>query len=130
MKRVLCVALVLCLLPVCALSDYADMTDDDLKAEFRQIMGELFSRGIWVSDTIPAGFYIVGEAIPAGSYELTPTKHATVEVFPDMEHLTDNRGRTMYLIFNEGETFVLSLTDGMTVDLGATCNIKPLSFSW
>ena len=130
MKRLLCAVLVLILLPVCAFADYSEMKDDELKTAFREIMGELISRGIWQSETIPAGFYVVGESIPAGNYELTPQKHSTVEIYPDMEHNASRNNRTMYLIFDEAETFVLSLVDGMTVELGATCNIKPLSFSW
>ena len=130
MKRIVCALLILCLIPVVASAEYASMTDDELKTAFHEIMNEFLARGIWESDTIPAGFYIVGESVPAGSYQLTPTKHGTIAIFPDMEHLTAYRGRTMYLIFEEGETFVISLVDGMTIELDVTCAIRPVSFSW
>ena len=120
----------MCVLPACVFADYSSMSDDELKAEFKTIVAELLSRGIWDSDIIPAGFYIVGQSVPVGNYELTATKHGTIEIFPDMEHQTNNKGRTMYLIFDEGEKFIISLLDGMTVELDVSCSIKPVAFSW
>ena len=130
MKRFACMLLTIILIPVMVCADFSGLSDDELKAQFYATLEELITRGIWANDTIPAGFYIVGQSIPAGSYELTPIKHDTIEIFPDMEHLTENKGRTMYLIFDEGETFIITLVDGMTVDLGTMCKIKPLDFKW
>ena len=69
MKRVMVVALVLCmLLPVItyAQEDLASMTDVDLMQLQVDLVDELFKRG--KEATIPVGKYIVGQHIPAGDY--------------------------------------------------------------
>ena len=132
MKRMLIVALIVCLIfpACCAASDLTGMTDEELKAEFSAVVAELVSRGIWISDTIPAGLYIVGQSIPAGSYELTPLTNDTIEIFPTLEDMSSNHNRLMYLVFEENETFTLTLSDGMAFNLQSTCTIKPFGFSW
>lgn len=127
MKKILCVLLILFVIPACV---SAEKTDDELKADFRSIVSELISRKIWVSDYIPAGLYIVGESIPAGSYELTATKHNNVSIYPTLEDMATGYNRILYLIYDEDEKFVLTLTEGLVVDLGCNCKISPLAFSW
>ena len=69
MKKVMLVALVLCmLLPVISYAqvDLANMTDMDLMQLQADLVDELFKRG--KEATIPVGKYIVGQHIPAGDY--------------------------------------------------------------
>ena len=69
MKKVMVVALVLCmLLPVISYAqvDLASMTDMDLMQLQADLVDELFKRG--KEATIPVGKYIVGQHIPAGDY--------------------------------------------------------------
>ena len=130
MKRFLCVLLILCILPVCVFAEYTGKTDDELKADFRSIVSELISRKIWLSDSIPAGLYIVGESVPAGSYELTATQNGKVAIYPTLDDMATGHNRIIYILYSEGESFVLTLSDGLVIDLGCTCKISPLAFSW
>ena len=69
MKKVMVVALVLCmLLPVISYAqvDLASMTYMELMQLQADLVGELFKRG--KEATIPVGKYIVGQHIPAGDY--------------------------------------------------------------
>ena len=69
MKKVMVVALVLCmLLPVISYAqvDLPSMTDMDLMQLQADLVDELFKRG--KEATIPVGKYIVGQHIPAGDY--------------------------------------------------------------
>lgn len=130
MKKLFCVLVAVCLIPVCVCAEYAGKTDDELKADFKTIVAELVTRGIWVSDTIPAGLYIVGQSIPAGTYEFTPVEYDTVSIYPTVEDMATGYNRILYLIFDENETFTLTLSEGMVVNLGSTCAIKPFGFGW
>lgn len=69
MKKVMVIALVLCmLLPVISYAqvDQASMIDVDLMRLQADLVDELFKRG--KEATIPVGKYIVGQHIPAGDY--------------------------------------------------------------
>jgi len=69
MKKVMVVALVLCmLLPAISYAqvDLASMTDMDLMQLQADLVDELFKRG--KEATIPVGQYVVGQHIPAGDY--------------------------------------------------------------
>ena len=132
MKRFLCILLI-CLMITPALAESIDlsaMTDDELKSEFQVIVSELISRGIWISEKIHAGLYVVGESIPAGTYEFTPQKHDTVSIYPTINDMATGYNRILYLIFDENESFILTLSESMVIDLGSTCIIKPFGFSW
>lgn len=130
MKRIICALLALCLISSVSIAEMSNKTDEELKNDFRSIVAELISRGIWGTDVINAGFYIVGQSIPNGTFELTPDKHGTIEIYPGLEQYSERKGRILYLIFEEGETFTITLSEGMTVDLESKCTIKPFSFSW
>ena len=130
MKRLVCIILILCVLPVCVFAEYAGKTDDELKNDFALILEELRSRGIWASDTIPNGLYIVGKSLPEGAFEFTTTVKGTVEVFPTYEDYSGDHNRLKYEILKEGQTFILTLVDGMCIDLSCDCVIKPLAYSW
>ena len=130
MKRLLCVLLILCAVPVFALADYSGMSNEELKDEFNLIVAEMVSRGIWISEMLPAGLYVVGETIPAGNYELTPIKRGTVSIYLSVEDMAANHNRVLYLIYDESQPFTLTLIDGMVVDLENGCTVKPFGFSW
>ena len=130
MKRFFLTVIAVCLVPVCAFADYSSLSNDELKAEFNLIVSELVKRGIWLSDTLPGGLYIVGDSLPAGNYQLTAIKHDTVSIYPTIEDKQTGHNRILYLIFDDNETFTLTLKDGMVVDLGSPCTVKPFGFSW
>lgn len=51
--------------------DLSGMTDEEIVALLEQVNGELVSRHIEKTATLPSGAYIVGEDIPAGRYLYT-----------------------------------------------------------
>lgn len=111
-------------------SSTTSMTDDELKTAFFSIVEELTARGIWVSEKIPSGFYVVGKTLPVGNYEFTALKHGTIEIFPSLEDCEANTRRVKYQILDEGDGLILTLEENMTVDLSCECKIKPFSFAW
>ena len=127
MKRIICLLLTMCIIPVCAL---CEKTDDELKAEFYALREEMIARGIWDSDTLPAGVYIVGVSIPVGSFEIVPTKHGTIQMYQDNESFKNKKNRFVYDILSENEPYAITLTEGVCVNLECPCSIKPLTFSW
>lgn len=69
MKRLLCVLLILCVLPVCVLSESIDLSSistDDLVSLRDRITNEINSRLHKI--TLNAGIYQVGVDIPEGRY--------------------------------------------------------------
>lgn len=74
MKRLLCALLIVSLfLPALAVAevDVKALSTEELIALRLSIVQELMDRGEMKSATVPAGEYIVGEDIPAGSYSVT-----------------------------------------------------------
>ncbi len=130
MKRFFLCVLVMCLVPVMALTEYASLSDDELKDEFRRLYAEIISRGIWMSDTIPAGVYVAGESVPAGTYELIPSKTDTIQVYASADAWKNHERRILFVQIFESEPYVLTLTDGVVFDLGASCQIRPFGLSW
>ena len=130
MKRLICTILILCLLPVCVCAEYEGKTDEELKEDFITVVSELVKRGIWLSDTIPAGLYVVGISIPAGAYEFSPVKFCSVEMYASKEAFVNREKRIFFETYDEGNTFILTLDNEVYLNLGATCSIKPLGFSW
>lgn len=76
MKKLMCITLILCVLPVIAIADVdlSSMTYDELLALRDQLNIEIFSRPEWKEVTVPGGQWSVGKDIPAGAYSLHPTK--------------------------------------------------------
>lgn len=73
MKRLLCVLLILCLVPVFALADFdlSSMSFSDLQTLQNEINREIRNRPEWKSVSVPSGIYTVGAQIPAGSYSVS-----------------------------------------------------------
>ena len=73
LKRIFCVFLILCILPVCAFAsdlDLSEMTYDELYALKEKITAEMATRPEAQTITLTAGFYQVGVDIPAGTYTM------------------------------------------------------------
>ena len=72
MKKMLAIILILCLLPIISLADVdlSSMSIDELQSLRKNICSEILSRSKWNSVTVPSGFYVVGEDIPAGHWTI------------------------------------------------------------
>ena len=130
MKKLICLLLALCLLPAFVFAEYSEKTDEEIKADFRSLVDEMISRGIWMSDVLPAGIYVVGVSIPVGSYELIPQKYGTIQMYSSIDALKNHEKRILFDQIYEGEPYILTLTEGVCFNLESTCAIKPLAFSW
>ena len=73
MKRLVCVLLILCLLPVIVFAevDLSSMSFDELKSLQQKINEEIHSRPEWKSVEVPSGYYTVGKDIPSGDYSIS-----------------------------------------------------------
>ena len=75
---------------VCA-ENLSQMSLDELYALRQKISSEILSRSKWESVTVPPGFYVVGEDIPAGHWTIkyTPNSYSVVLYFSK----TDETGK-------------------------------------
>ena len=77
MKKLLAIALVLCLLVPCAYAyekiRMRDLSDTELNDLYMEVKQELVERGAWEGIDMPAGVYYVGMGIPEGTYNCTNT---------------------------------------------------------
>ena len=73
MKKLLCIIMILCMLPVISLADdLASMSYNALIELSRQVTAEIMSRPEWKEVEVPSGEWTVGVDIPAGVYSITP----------------------------------------------------------
>ena len=90
MKRFLCFLLVVSLfLPGIAMADVdvKSLPTEELISLKLAIVQELMDRGEMKSATVPAGEYIVGEDIPAGSYSISTEQVLVTIVINDYDGL-------------------------------------------
>lgn len=98
MKKFLLVLLLVCMIPVFAsAADLKDLSFDELVKLRNEINAEIVTRPEWKETEVPAGQWIVGEDIPAGTYCLTPTKTTLVTVWKKAVNDYSGGG----LLFNE-----------------------------
>ena len=73
MKKLFCIALILCLLPVVCLADVdlSSMTFSQLLMLRNDLTAEIMSRSEWKEVKVPAGLWRVGVDIPAGTYSVS-----------------------------------------------------------
>jgi len=72
MKKILSLILALCLMPILALAENLnEFTFDQLLILQDMITAEIISRPEWKEVEVPAGEWIVGEDIPAGTYSIS-----------------------------------------------------------
>lgn len=124
MKKILCVLLIVCFLPVVALSeDLSSMSYDELIELHRQLVKEIMSRPEWKEVEVPAGKWIIGEDIPEGSYSVTPVKNSSViNVYGNNSY-----GIPDLIYLSDGETYgKLVLKDGMEIDISSPVIFAPV----
>ena len=86
MKKLVCIIAIMCLIPMFALSDsITEMSYDELISMHQQLVKEIMSRPEWKEVTVPAGIWVIGEDIPAGTYSLTSTDEygSSISVYAD-----------------------------------------------
>ncbi len=89
MKRFFCTFLfILLLIPIVANAevDVKTLSTEELLALKVSIVEELIARGEMKSAKVPAGEYIVGEDIPAGSYSITTEQMLVTVVIGDYDN--------------------------------------------
>ena len=80
MKRFLVITLALLLLLPCAVAevDLSALSFEELRELSHQLSAEIMARPEWKETQVPAGEWVVGEDIPAGSYSITPVKSSSL----------------------------------------------------
>ena len=98
MKKLFSVILLVCMIPVFAFAaDLSDLSFDELIKLRDEINAEIVSRPEWKETEVPAGQWVVGEDIPAGTYSITCATHALVRVWKKAVNDYSNSG----LLFNQ-----------------------------
>lgn len=79
MKKLLAVALVLCLLAPCAFAENIDLSGlsfAELAAIRDRCQKEMMKRDEWQKVTVPVGVWEIGKDIPAGHWSITASKNS------------------------------------------------------
>ena len=132
MKKLICIILILCL-PVIAVAetDLTSMSYDALVNLQRELTAEIMSRPEWKSVTVPAGTWLVGTDIPAGTDSIS-AKFTGVQVWRRaIDDYSDN-GLYYNEIIQESEPCgKIILTKGMVfVNSGEVVFSPPLSLGF
>lgn len=112
MKKILCSLLAILLLApafASAAVDVKALSTDELLALRVSIVDELMSRGEMKSANVPAGEYVVGEDIPAGSYSITTDQILVTLVIGDYDG--------MYVVSPDSPVGKLTLKDGDKIQI-------------
>ena len=84
MKKLLCVIMILCMIPVISLANDLDsMSYDDLIELSRQVTAEIMSRPEWKEVAVPTGTWVVGVDIPVGFYSIKATDNLCIVKLED-----------------------------------------------
>lgn len=126
MKRVFCLFFVLVLLPVVAFADLPDLsifTMDELHELQAKIRHEIISRSQWAEVTVPVGYYVIGEDIPAGHWTLryAPGEVSLVEIFHNADvtglRPADALGDYVYFGVGDPENPLSSVYENQQIDI-------------
>ena len=128
MKKLLAVALILCLLIPCAVAeapvDVKNLSDAELKALYKDVKAELMERKLWDSATLPAGTYYKNKPLPEGTYECTMKSSGYIWIYKTYnEYLQDGDYKLLYL--KEGQMFNLYLYDDVVYVLASDAIVRP-----
>jgi hypothetical protein len=134
MKKLLAVALVLCLLVTCAVAeapvDVKKLSDAELKSLYISVKEELMSRKLWEESTLPAGIYRVNKPLPEGAYECTMKDDGYIWIYRNYDEYA-NDGVCKLLYLKKGQMFTLSLYDDVVYILASDAIVRPfVGFDW
>lgn len=93
MKRLICVVLLFCLLPIVSIADGIDLsslTYAQLLMLRNRLTEEIISRPEWKEVTIPSGDWVVGVDIPAGYYSIRPVTYGYIRIMDEKGSLFYN----------------------------------------
>jgi len=92
MRKIIAVLIMFALIAssACAM-DLSGLSLDELHEIRKQVSAEILSRSEWGEVTVPVGFYVVGEDIPAGHWTIkyAPGEYGVIEYFLN----TDDTGK-------------------------------------
>lgn len=125
MKKLISVFLLLCLLIGCAAADSIDlssMTFDQLVDLQKSISAEIVKRPEWKEVSVPAGNYIIGEDIPAGTYSIEGADAlAVIESTKPGSRMSE-----FYYMLDRGEVVgKVELTEGCSLRLNGAVIFRP-----
>lgn len=117
MKKIFALVLVLVIslsLPAFGEIDLQTMTDEELTSLNQQIQTELFNRhAAGEGVQVPPGYYLVGEDIPAGRYQVIVSEDELVVTFEVIHDLKYDYGNTYWLgSLYGGTTANITLKEG------------------
>lgn len=128
MKKLLAVALVLCLMIPYAVAeapvDVKSLSDAELKALYVSAKQELMERKLWDTSILPAGVYQAGKNLPEGSYECKVKGSTFITIHRDMEQFLKGSNINYYHL-QDGESFVMALYGDIVYDISKECIVKP-----
>ena len=115
MKKLLSLALILCLLIPCAFAeDVSAMSDDEIAALYTAVRAEMISRFFNSGDVFPGGIYICGQNVKAGlSISCRCTDYTQIKIFASYDaFISGEKYISLYNLY-EGDSFTVFFTEGV-----------------
>lgn len=134
MKKLLAVALMICLLLPCAVAeapvDVKSLSDAELKALYKDVKAELMERKLWDESVLPAGMYQAGKGLPEGSYECTLLNNGMVYIYKDYNSFL-NDDHLDWISMKSGQKFTMSLYGDVVYLIEFNSTVRPfVGLSW
>lgn len=102
-----------------------DLSIDQLRQMITVINAEITSRPEWKETTVPAGTWVIGVDIPAGSYSIS-AKNALVQIWRKRKQDFSDNGLYFNEIVKSANSFgKIILEDGMVFDTNAPVIFAP-----
>lgn len=130
MKKLFALILVVCMTAsfAAAETDLSSMSFSNLLALQKEIVAEIMSRPEWKEVTVPAGTWIVGQDIPAGSYCMKPAGKGKVNitVWKKAVHDYSNNGLIYNELISQDSPYgKMTLQDGQIIEFGSAIIFAP-----
>lgn len=133
MKKLIAVALLICLLLPCAIAeapvDVKSLSDDELKALYINIIEEMTERKAWDGILIPAGVYESGVDLPEGKYECIALADGDIEAYSNYENYIEHSivDQIFWGFVEEGNSFTMTIRGNVVYSLGCSVIARPFN---
>lgn len=131
MKRFICVLMVLSMLPLYALSEFKDLTDEELKSMYDSVRDEMISRGLFKEAQLPSGAYYAGSFLPEGTYVCTlESGGGAVYTYKSYDSFLKGEEELSRVFLRSNDSFTMMLQGETCYVFEKTTTVRPGGLVW
>lgn len=124
MKRIVMIVLAFCMITSLAYSDaaidLANYSYEELVSLQHRITVEIMSRQEWKEVEVPAGSWMVGEDIPAGTYSVRPREYSLT-----IWYQRENGVKNYYMVTEGDVVGKITFIEGTEIELSSPAIFAP-----